>query len=241
MALPSYTKTWHNDTYDAIDPLNPALSATGKTVFITGGGSGVGAGIVDAFAATGAARIAISGRTEKTLLDKKREVEAAHPNSQVSVFVADVVDEKAVPAAFESLGKVDILVHNAGAMSKLEPLSTASISEWWKGVEVNIKGSLIVTQAFLKVAPQDAVLVNVTTGAAHLPPFPDHSSYVAGKIGSNKFFDAVQVENPNLRVVNIHPGVIKSAMSDRSVEHGIRLPFDDGVFWPTLSSTAYSC
>ena len=54
-AFPSLTKTWHDDTYPAIDPQKrPELRLDGKTIVISGGGAGVGRGLTQAFANAGA-------------------------------------------------------------------------------------------------------------------------------------------------------------------------------------------
>lgn len=232
--FPSFTKTWHNKPYAAIDPSRPELSAAGKTIFITGGGAGIGIALTRSFAAAGASVIAISGRTESRLLAAKKDIETAYPKTKVHTFAADIADEKAMTAAFQSVGKVDVLVNNAAKMSDLEPIATTTVTEWWKGVETTVKGAFIVVQAFLPVAAPNAAVINVTTGAAHLPPFQDHSSYAASKVAANKFFEAVQSEHPDLQVTNFHPGVIKSDMSDKSYEHGVRLPFDERRFPPPL-------
>ena len=239
MDFPSYTKTWHNNTYAAISPSNPSLSAAHKTVFITGGGAGVGRSISQSFAAAGAATVVITGRTEKTLLVAKKEIESAHPKTKVQTYAADITDERAMNAAFASTGrKIDILVHNAGYLPDMEPIAKSELAEWWRGFEVNVKGSFIVTQAFLKNAAEGAVLVNLTTGVAHLPAFPEYSSYATSKLGGIKFFEMVQAENPSIRVLNVHPGVIKSDMSDKSTAHGEKFPFDDGELPRPFSSAS---
>lgn len=230
MEFPSFTKTWHNDTYAAIDPTKASNSAAGKSIFITGGGAGVGRSISQSFASAGAATIAISGRRDEILQTAKKEIEASHPKTRVLTFAADVVDDKAMKNAFASVGaKVDVLVHNAGYLPDPVAIATTDIDEWTKGFEVNVKGSFVVAQAFLKHAAADAVVIAATTGIAHLPAMNDYSSYSASKAAAIKVFDSVQMENPKLRVVNVHPGVIKSAMSHKSAEHGEVFPFDDGT------------
>jgi FlaA1/EpsC-like NDP-sugar epimerase len=77
--FPPFTKVWHTEPYPAISPTRPELSVTGKSVLITGGGTGIGAAIAKAFAAAGSTQIAIVGRTEKTLLATKQELETLFP------------------------------------------------------------------------------------------------------------------------------------------------------------------
>ena len=228
MELPSLTKAWHNASYPAISPSNPALSVAGKTVFITGGGAGIGLATARAFAAAGASRVAISGRTEKTLLSAKNDIESVHEGVIVLPFVADITDQEAVDAAFASAGKIDILVHSAGYLPHMVPIIQSGIQDWWSGFEINVKGAFIVTQAFLKVAASDATLVDLTTGMVHLPAFPLYSAYQASKMAELRFFDSVQSENPKMHVVHIHPGVVATAMGQKGIDAGADFPLDDG-------------
>jgi NAD(P)-dependent dehydrogenase (short-subunit alcohol dehydrogenase family) len=233
MAFPSYTKTFHTEAYPAIDPTRPELSTKGRVVFITGGGSGIGPRITHAFATAGSTKITIIGRTESSLLSTKEEVEAQHPGVKVLTFKADIVDAAAVNKAFEAtkkeFGPVDILVSNAGYLPDVVPLAETSVDEFWKGMEINLKGSLILSQAFLGHASENPIMISINTAGAHVPPLmPGMGGYAVSKIAASKLMDYLGLENPNMRVMTIHPGVLKSAMNDKSMEAGLVLPFDDG-------------
>lgn len=130
MEFPSFTRTWHRDTYAAINPTNSSLSAADKTIFITGGGAGVGRSISQAFASAGASTIAICGRRDDVLQTAKKEIEAAHPRTRILTFAANIVDEKAMNGAFASVGaKIDILVHNTGYLPDKAPVAISDVSE----------------------------------------------------------------------------------------------------------------
>ena len=227
MAFPSLTQTWHKRSYPAIDPARSSLSVAGKTVFITGGGAGIGLAASRAFAVAGASNIAISGRTEKTLLNAKNDIESAHKGVKVLTFVADVTDQKAVDKAFSTVGKVDILVHNAGYLSDMTPIAQSGLQDWWSGFEINVKGAFIVAQAFLKVAASDATVIDLTTALVHFPASPGFAAYGASKLAELKFFDSVQAENPSFHVVHVHPGVIQTSMGQKALDGGANFPLDD--------------
>lgn len=91
--FPSPTKTWHSTAYPSIYPSRPELSQKNKTILITGGGTGIGAGTAHAFAEAGAARIALLVRREQPLLDTKASIQQQYPS--VEVFTASVDVTKA--------------------------------------------------------------------------------------------------------------------------------------------------
>lgn len=133
--FPSAIINWHNDTYPSIDPTSPSLSAAGKTVVITGGGTGIGRATVEAFAQAKAAAITITGRRVAPLEETKEFIEAKY-SVPVHVFSADVIDGAAMRKVAETVGGWDIFVHNAGYMSEKGTITEADLEEWWKGWEV---------------------------------------------------------------------------------------------------------
>lgn len=72
MAFPHYTTVYHDSPYPSIDPTRPELSTTGKVVFITGGGSGLGPHLVHTFAKSGAVKIAIIGRPKQPSFPQRK-------------------------------------------------------------------------------------------------------------------------------------------------------------------------
>ena len=135
--LPSFTKTWHNASYDAISPTRPALSVAGKTVVITGGGRGLGSEIARAHAAAGASRIALIGRTESSLSKTRDAIAKEFTSTTVSYHVADTTDEMTMQQAAEGISSWDILILNAGLLKASTPIASAPTSDWWRVFEVS--------------------------------------------------------------------------------------------------------
>lgn len=236
MAFPSPTKTWHTAKYPSIDPSLPALSSAGKNIVISGGGSGMGPEIAKAFAQSGAASIALLGRTEATLLETKQQIEAKYANTEVATYVTDIISASALEqalAAHEKVnGKLHILVANAGYMASGRSIVDSDAEDWWTGFEVNVKGNFNLVRAFLPQAVSDAVVLNTNTAAAHAPYFAGMSGYSASKMAGAKVFDYLHYEYPEMFVLNIQPGVIQTGMTAKAVEAGVDLPFDDGKLAP---------
>lgn len=237
--IPSLTATWRNTTYPTISPTQPHLSVKGKAILITGGGRGIGARTARSFALAGASFIAITGRTLSTLESTKSAIESEFPATKVLTAVGDVTDAAAMDSAFAALGQansgtgIDICIHNAGYLPDTASIAEIETSEWWSGFTTNVLGSFIVTRAFLKhknTSPSaDPVLVALSTGAIALAPKPRYSGYGLSKFAQSRFFDAVAVEEPSIRVMQVSPGVIVTDMGQKSIEGGMQLPADDSM------------
>jgi NAD(P)-dependent dehydrogenase (short-subunit alcohol dehydrogenase family) len=217
--LPHYTKLHHTETYASISPSRPELSTKGKAVVITGAGTGVGAATALAYAESGAANLALVGRTEKTLLATKAALESFSTTIN---------------------SKLDILVANASYLPDLTPVLKSKADDWWKGFEINVKGQYNLVQAFSALAVDNAILINISSCVAHLPFAPGHGSYHASKIAAFKLFDYIQIENPDLIVMHFHPGVIDTDMARKSYAAGTpKMQGSNGGHFPS-SQNFYS-
>jgi NAD(P)-dependent dehydrogenase (short-subunit alcohol dehydrogenase family) len=230
MAFPSPVKTFHDDTYPSINPTSPQLSTKGKNVVISGGGSGIGPEIARSFAKSGASSISIFGRTEKSLLQTKEKLQKEYPSTKFHSYVADIVNKSSLEKVFQSIksavGAIDILIANAGYMPDILPIAKADPEEWWNGFEINVKGAFNLVSAFVPVAAKNASIINISTGVAHIPYVPGGSGYTISKLAGTRLFDYVAKEYPDFFVLNVHPGVIKTAMDAKTVAAGINFPHD---------------
>ncbi len=243
-AYPSFTSTYHHKSYDAISPLNPHLSLQGKNVLITGGGSGIGRATVVAFAQAGASNVIITGRNGSKLEETRKAVTEAmskeqnkSSNAQIHTFAADITDMAGMTKVFktvaETIGAIDILINSAGYLAKPSGTIDMDIDENWLGVEINVKGTMIMVQTYLKhvaaMKIQDPIYINVSSGAAHVT-FPSSGVYGAGKAAATRIMDYAQLNHPELRVFNLQPGIVKTPMSKKS---NLQIPeemWDDGKF-----------
>jgi NAD(P)-dependent dehydrogenase (short-subunit alcohol dehydrogenase family) len=249
MTFLSPTKTYHTSAYPAINPYLPSLSSEGKNVVITGGGSGIGSEIARAFAQSGAATIALLGRTEDSLLKMKKEIEAEYKTTKVNTYVADIIHSTALEHSLkihaQTYGKLHVLVANAGVLPSKQSLFETSSEDWYNGFEINVKGNFNLVRAFLPLAAKDAVVLSTSTAVAHVPYVAGMSSYAASKLAAAKVYEYLHYEHPNLFVLNVHPGTIKTTMSDKALAPGAVFPYDHSrCKRVSLTSTlmlTYSC
>ncbi|KAJ9607677.1 hypothetical protein H2200_007755 [Cladophialophora chaetospira] len=214
--FPSPTKTWHTTSYESISPTRPGLSAKGKTVVITGGGTGIGAETARCFAAAGASRIALLGRREQPLLDTKASIEQKFANIEVFAASTDVTKKGEVDAAFARFSgdkKIDVLVSNAALIGPHEPLADADGEKFVDAIQLNLRGTVFVAQAFLRHASTNAVVIDVNSSAAHLNFAAVFASYSVAKWAVFRAWDTVAYANPELSIYHIQPGIVDTDMN----------------------------
>jgi NAD(P)-dependent dehydrogenase (short-subunit alcohol dehydrogenase family) len=214
--LPSPTSVWHTKVYQSISPARPELSAKGKTVVVTGGGTGIGAETALYFAEAGASRIGLLGRREQPLLDTKASMERKFPNVEVFVASTDVTNKSQVDtvlAKFVGDGKIHVLVSNAATIGPQEPLEDVDPEKFLHAVQQNLQGSLFVAQAFLRYASTDAVAVEVSSSAAHLNFGPGFPAYSVAKLAIFRLWDSLAFTHPKISVFHVQPGVVDTAMN----------------------------
>lgn len=230
--FPSLTKTWHTHPYPAIDPSRPELSLSGKAAIITGGSGTIGKATALAFARAGVKHVSLIGRNLNTLTLAKAELNSSYPETNVSIYSADVTSTTSIHSAVAKIRvdagqPIDILVNNAGFLPTPTSIMQAKTEDWWTSFNVNVLGSFIITQEFISVSAPSAVLINISSGIAHIPPLPGVSGYAASKIATAKMFEYLQKESPQIRVVNVQPGVVASDMNRKhgypSMDHGLSL------------------
>jgi len=237
--LPCPTKLWHNDTYLTISPSRPELSCAGKTVIVTGAGSGIGRATALSFANAGAAKVILIGRTESTL----KETSALLPKScQGIVHATSVTDAEKIKTIASTVGSWDVLILNAAFASPKATIADSDIDGWWQNFETNVKGLLIPVKAFLATANEKAAVLGVTSGFFAMPSqwLVGLSAYQGSKIAQVKALEIFAAENPNLFVASVHPGMLVTDVFSASGAKPEELPMDTfdlpGDFMVWLSS-----
>lgn len=214
--FPSPTSTWHDKAYPSISPSRAELSAKGKSVLITGGGSGIGAETARCFAEAGVSRIGLLGRREQPLRDTKASIEQKFGNVEVFIASADITNKTDVDEAFANFvgdGKLDVLVSNAAMIGPQEPVADVDPQGFLDAIQKNLAGSLHVAQAFLRHAATNAVAIETNSSAAHVNFAPQFAAYSVAKMAVFRLWDSLAFANPELSIFHIQPGVVDTAMN----------------------------
>jgi NADP-dependent 3-hydroxy acid dehydrogenase YdfG len=200
------------------------MSLEGAAALVTGASSGIGEATARAFAAQGAA-VALLARRGDRLDALAGEIELA--SGRAVKIEADVSDreqaESAVAQAAEELGRLDVVVNNAGVML-LGPIVDAPVEEWEQMVQVNLLGLLYVSHAALPhlVAAAEgergvADLVNISSVAGRVARFGS-GVYNATKHGVGAFSESLrqEVAGRGVRISLIEPGAVETELIDHN-------------------------
>lgn len=235
----SFTKKWHHSPYDAISLSRPELSAKGKTVVVSGGGTGIGKAIAKAFVQAGASSVAILGRREDRLRSAISEFLSVLPlgaHTKVLYEVADLTDRAQTIAAFDKIvdaqgiSTIDIFVNNAGGPPIPGLAHKLKEQDFMTAFDRNVRNTLNAIHAFLpRAAQQNAVLLNISSGVAHMSPVTGISGHAVSKAAATKLVDYVAAENPALHVVQVQPGVIATEATAKAGINDSKHP-DEGEF-----------
>ncbi len=196
-----------NAPLDAKGAIYPSLK--GKRVVVTGGGSGIGAGLVEAFARQGAQTIFVDILEPESTALVTRLKDAPTP----PVFHRlDLTDIAAVEAFFKMLGPIDVLVNNAGNDDR-HTLADVTPAYWDERMAVNLRHMFFSAKA---VAPGmksrgGGAIINFGSISWHLG-LPDMVLYETAKAGIEGMTRALARElgPDHIRVTAVVPGNVKT-------------------------------
>ena len=183
----------------------------GQTAFVTGGGSGIGAGIAKRLALFGA-KVALLGRSIEKLDVVAAEIRAA--GGEARSFAADVRQYPAVEAAIqgaaEAFGRIDMVV-NSAAGNFLSPASTLSANGFRTVIDIDLCGTFNTSRAaFTHLSATRGSIVSITATQAFVPtPLQCHAG--AAKAGIEKLTRDLALEwgRFGVRVNAVAPGPIE--------------------------------
>ena len=188
-----------------------------KTVLVTGASRGIGKEVAMLYAENGY-DVIINYVSDKTDVEGiKKEFEAK--NVKCLLVKADVSKEEEVAnlvnKALEEFGKIDVLVNNAG-ITKDNLLMRMSEEEFDKVIEINLKGTFLVTKAVTKymMKKRQGSIINLASvvGVVGNAGQSNYSASKAGIIGFTKSV-AKELASRNIRANAVAPGFIETDMT----------------------------
>jgi NAD(P)-dependent dehydrogenase (short-subunit alcohol dehydrogenase family) len=191
----------------------------GSAALVTGGGSGIGLGCAQRFAADGA-HVTIAGRTEARLAGAVKEIAAgAAPGVTIDYVVCDVTNEPdvelAVARAAEPTGKLDILFACAGGARHGGPIVASDAAAWRATVDLNLVGTFLCIKHAGAVMREGGggSIIGMSSIAGHTT-HRFMSAYCASKAGIEMLVKcaADELGEHNIRVNAVQPGIIDTEL-----------------------------
>jgi len=205
------------------------MKITGNTILITGGGSGIGRGLAEAFHAKGN-QVVVAGR-RKNLLD---ETVAANPGMKAAVL--DIENSETIRTFAEKLKKdfptLNVIIHNAGIM-KPESLKDAAVADAEAMVTTNLFGPIRLNAALLPflLKQPNPVIMTVSSGLAFVP-LAMTPTYCATKAAIHSYTQSMryQLKDTAAQVLELIPPYVQTElMGPRMASDPNAMPLKDFI------------
>ena len=196
-----------------------------KVALVTGAGKGIGRAISLAFASQGA-QLVLAGRDIEGLEETARLISQLAGNALPALVTPmDLVDsqsiESSVTQAIQAFGHIDVLVNNSGIAGKNSPLWKLSEAEWDETMDINLKGSFLVSKAvvpsMIDQKSGSIIFIGSITGKR---PLINRSVYAASKLGMVGLMRtlALELAPHGIRVNLVSPGFVGGPRLDSVIE-----------------------
>jgi 3-oxoacyl-[acyl-carrier protein] reductase len=188
----------------------------GKTALVTGGSRGIGAAIAKRLAADGASVAITYAKGADAATSVIAEIERA--GGKAIAIQADAADAAACKAAVEKavsvLGRLDVLVNNAGTAIP-KSFEEATLDELDRVIDINVRGVFVTTQSALKHLNHGGRIIMIGSCVGERTMTPGLASYAATKAAVKMFTQGLarEVGSRSITVNNIQPGPIDTELN----------------------------
>jgi NAD(P)-dependent dehydrogenase (short-subunit alcohol dehydrogenase family) len=192
---------------------------------VTGAGRGLGRAFALALAKNGM-RVAVASRGRYELEATAASLCAA--GTEAIAIPTDVTDAGAVrdmvAVAENKLGPIDLLINCAGVASPIGPTWESNCNDWWRNIEVNVRGPMLCSSAVIPgmIERRRGRIVNIASGAGSAS-FPYMSAYVTAKAALIRFTEVLadEVRRHGVSVFAIEPGTVGIALAQRLIKEDL--------------------
>ena len=191
-----------------------------KVALITGGGRGIGKAIAMAYAREGA-KLALCARTASEIEQTVNEIQAL--KAECKGWSCDVSLEEPVrdfvASVMKVFGRIDVLVNNAGVMTRPVPIAELEVKKWDYTIAVNLRGPFLVTRAVLPIMmkQKSGSIINVSSSIGR-SAYANFIAYATSKWGLEGFTQtlAAEVRSHNIRANTVEPGYVATKLTGYS-------------------------
>ena len=207
------------------------MKITDNTILITGGGSGIGRGLAEAFHAAGN-RVIISGRTQKSL----DETTAANPG--MKSLTVDMTDAGSIRSFAGQLAKdypaLNVVINNAGIMRPEKLLSPPDdLADAEVTITTNLLGPIRLTAALLPLLQKQsrATVMTVSSGLAFVP-LAMTPTYCATKAAIHSYSQSLryQLKDTSIEVLELVPPYVQTTLTgEHQAKDPRAMPLDEYI------------
>jgi 3-oxoacyl-[acyl-carrier protein] reductase len=196
-----------------------AQALKGKVALVTGGSRGIGAAIAKRLAGDGASVAITYAKDATSAADVVKAIEST--GGKAVAIQADGASPQAIQAAVEqavtALGKLDVLVNNAGTAIP-KPFVDTTLEEMDHVINLNIRGVFVTTQAALKHMNDNGRIIMIGSCVGERNLTPGLAAYAATKGAVKMFTQSLsrEVGSRGITVNNVQPGPIDTDLNPAS-------------------------
>jgi uncharacterized oxidoreductase len=201
------------------------MKASGNTILITGGGSGMGRAFAHRWHDSGN-RVIVTGR-RRDMLD-----ETAHGRPNTFVYELDITDADAIAAVAEEITTahpdLNVLVNNAGTYNAENPTRKRNMADAERMIVTNVLGPIHLTNALIDhlTKQKDAVIINVSSGTGFVP-YPASPTYSATKAALHSYTAAIRpLLKGRVEVIEIVPPQVQTELTPGQSQDPNSMPLD---------------
>ena len=192
---------------------------SGKVVWITGGGSGIGLAGGIALARAGA-HVVISGRSVETLKKAEKEIKAAGSGESIALDVANQKEvAKSAQAILKRHGHIDILINSAGINNPKRNFRNVSVEAWDQIVAINLSGMFYCCHAVLPAMRErkQGLVINISSWAGRYASTLTGPGYNATKHAVVALTESINMEEcmHGIRATSILPGEVATPILEK--------------------------
>lgn len=207
-----------------------------ETAVITGASSGVGKSLAIQLSDAGY-KVVLAARSEDKLNAIAEEIQTKGGNCRVvptDVSQPEQINNLKIEAL--EYGDISLVINNAG-FGKFCKIEEATLEDWNSQMDVNLRASFLVSQAFIPGMKQRSkgilVFMNSVAGKKG---YPYSAAYVASKYGMRGLADSLREElrEDNIKVISIHPGAVDTPFWDGA---GVNFPREEMLDTATLAQS----
>lgn len=199
---------------------------TDKSAIVTGGSRGIGFSISQQLVAEGA-KVVICSRTKSEL---KQALNLLNNNDTVAFgIVCDISKlnecKKLIKFSQKKIGKINILINNAGIYGPIGPLEKIDLKLWRKALEINLIGMVYLTSLIIPIMKKASggKIVNLSGGGVGGSSIkPRISAYFTSKIAVAGFSEMIaeELKDYNIQVNAISPGAVNTYLNEYLLKMG---------------------